>query len=261
MLLSTDGIRLSKPGAELSVDLGWRHKAEVMDMIPGRNGVDAAEAWVWQSAGEDDVTIEPVLPRRDLGKRHPHLKGNARFLWEYYDRPTRGDRPADCFEKQTDSPILALKVVGQVVPAAGMRLIVVGKATLATGTGPEWPTVLYGHVRHGVDGSYLFNNAGQFNTTVMAGRSPSLIGVLMRIDFPHPASSKRCRDHKGAEASAGSERQRPRDYTGVTAVLEGLLVSGWADPGGPRRKAGVRLKIRLDRIYVRRWSYNRRPER
>jgi hypothetical protein len=120
MLLSPDGIRFSKPGGELSVDLGRRHKAEVVHMIPGRNSVDAAEAWMWPSAGEDDVTIEPVLTRRDLGKRHPHLKGNARFLWEDNDRPTSGDRPADCFEKQTDSPILALKVVGQVVPAAGM---------------------------------------------------------------------------------------------------------------------------------------------
>jgi hypothetical protein len=98
MLLSTDGIRLSKPGAELSVDLGRRHEAEVVDMVPGRNSVDAAEAWMWPSAGEDDVTIEPVLSRRDLGKRHPHLKGNARFFWEDNDGPTSGDRPADCFE-------------------------------------------------------------------------------------------------------------------------------------------------------------------
>ena len=146
MLLSTDGIGLSKPGAELSVDLGRRYKAEVVDMIPRRNSVDAAEAGVWQSAGEDDVTIEPVLSRRDLGKRHPHLKGNARFLWEDDDRPTGGDRPADWFEKQTDRPILVLKVVGQVVPAAGMRLIAVGEATLATGADPDWPTVPFSHV-------------------------------------------------------------------------------------------------------------------
>ncbi len=33
-------------------------------------------------------------------------------------------------------------------------------------------------------GIYLFNNAGQFSTTVMAGRSPSLIGVLTRIRLP-----------------------------------------------------------------------------
>ena len=65
------------------------------------------------------------------------------------------------------------------------------------------------------------------------------------VDFPHPASSKRCRDHVWAEASAGSECQRSRDYTGVTAVLEGLLVP-WADLGGPGRKACVRLAIRLD---------------
>ena len=34
------------------------------------------------------------------------------------------------------------------------------------------------------------------------------------VDLSHPASSKRCRDHIWAEASAGSECQRPRDYTG-----------------------------------------------
>lgn len=101
-------------------------------MIPERDRVDSAEAWMWQSAGEDDVTIEPALARRDLGKRHPHLKGNARLLREDNGRPARGDCAADRLEQQTDRPILALKVVGQVVPAAGVRLIAVGEATLAS---------------------------------------------------------------------------------------------------------------------------------
>jgi hypothetical protein len=134
-------------GAELRVDLGRRHKAEVVNMIPWGDSVNAAEAGVWQPTGEDDVTVEPVLVRCDLGKRHPHLKGNARFLWDDDDRPAGGDGAADGLEKQTDSPVLALKVVGQVVPAAGMRLIAVGEATLAMRTGPKWPTIPCNHVR------------------------------------------------------------------------------------------------------------------
>lgn len=140
MLLGTHGVGLSKPGAELSVDLAGRHKAEVVDVVSGRDRLDAAEARVCSSAGEHDMTIEPALARRDLGERHPHLKRNARLLWNDRDRTTRGDRAADGVEEQPDSPILALKVVGQVVPAAGMRLIAVGETPLTTGTGPEWRT-------------------------------------------------------------------------------------------------------------------------
>ena len=95
MLLGTDGVGLSKPGAELSVDLAGRHKAAVVDMVPGRDRVDAAEARVWSSAGEHDMTIEPALARRDLGERHPHLKRDARLLWKDGDRTTSSDRAAD----------------------------------------------------------------------------------------------------------------------------------------------------------------------
>ena len=78
-------------------------------------------------------------------------------------------------------------MVGRIVPPAGMRLIAVGEAPMAIGTGPEWPPVQCSHVRRAVDGSYLFNNAGQFNMTVMAGRSPSLIGVLISGRAGHSA--------------------------------------------------------------------------
>ena len=141
MLLGTHRVGLPKPAAELGVHLAGRHKAEVVDMVSGRDRVDAAEARVWSAAGEHDMTIEPALARRELGERYPHLKRNARLLWNDGDRTTSGDRAADGVEEQPDSPVLALKVVGQVVPAAGMRLIAVGEAPLATGTNPEWRTV------------------------------------------------------------------------------------------------------------------------
>ena len=73
MLLSTDGIRFSKPGAELSVDLGRRHSGSG-GHGSGPNSVDASEAWMWPSAGEDDVTIEPVLTRRDLATTSAHKR-------------------------------------------------------------------------------------------------------------------------------------------------------------------------------------------
>lgn len=47
MLLGDDCISLSKPGAELRINLGGRHKAEVVNMVPGRDRLDPAEAWVW----------------------------------------------------------------------------------------------------------------------------------------------------------------------------------------------------------------------
>ena len=141
MLLGAHGVGLSKPGTELSVDLAGRHKTEVVDMVSGRDRVDAAEPWMWQSAGEHDMAIEPSLPRRHLGERHPHLKRDARLLWKDDGRTASRDRTADGVEEHADSPFLAPKVIGQVVPAAGMRLVAVGEAPLAAGTGPEWRAV------------------------------------------------------------------------------------------------------------------------
>ena len=94
---------------------------------------------------------------------------------------------------------------------------------------------------------YRFNNDGQFNTTVIAGGSLELIGAFIRIrsvlgtigkdldrdgavqpgigrlvDVPHPARSKRCRDHIRAEARPGSAWQCERDYTG-SGMLVGLV--------------------------------------
>ena len=147
MLLRADSIGLSKPGTELRINLRGRHQAEVVDMVSGRDRFDSAEAWTRHSAGEHHVTIEPAMTRCDLGERHPHLKRNTRLLREDDDRATSGDCTSDGVEEQADGGILALKVVGQVVPAAGMRLIAVGEATLAIGTGPKWPTVpLHGAV-------------------------------------------------------------------------------------------------------------------
>ena len=139
--MSTYGIRFSKPGAEFRINLGRRFQPEVVDVIPGRNGVDAPEARVWQPAGQDDMAVEPALSRCDLCKRHPHLKGNARFLWKDSDRPTGADRAADRIKERPDRPILAAKVMSKVVAAAGMRLIAVGEAALASRTLPEWRAV------------------------------------------------------------------------------------------------------------------------
>ena len=46
---------------------------------------------------------------------------------------------------------------------------------------------------HAVVCIYLFNNTGQFCTTVIAGRSPSLIGVRMRIRLPSALGMKSMR--------------------------------------------------------------------
>ena len=84
------------------------------------------------------MAVEPPLSRCDLRKRHAHLKGDASFLWKDNDRPTGPDRAADRLEERPDRAILTSKVVGQIVAAAGMRLIAVGEAALASRTLPEW---------------------------------------------------------------------------------------------------------------------------
>lgn len=117
-----------------------------MYVITWGDRVDPAEARVRQPTGEYDVPVEPALTRRDLGERHPYLKGDARLLREDGDRTTSGDGAAYRLEQRTDGGVFPSKVVVQIVASAGMRLIAVSEPAPTMRAGPERGTIPWSHM-------------------------------------------------------------------------------------------------------------------
>lgn len=137
VLLRTDGIGVPKPRTKVCIDLGRRRESKMMHMVARRYRVDPAEPRVRQPSGKHNVTVEPALPRRHLGKRHAHLKGDARLFGKYDHGPAGGNGTADGLIEHPHGGVLASEVMRQVVASAGMRLIAVGEAALAARAFPK----------------------------------------------------------------------------------------------------------------------------
>ena len=119
----------------------------MMDVILGRNRVDAPEAWVLQPPGKHHVTVEPAGSRRHLSEGHPDLKGDPGLFRQDGHGSAGVDRLPDGLVEGPYRGILAPEMVGEVVAAAGVGLVAVGEAAAASRTGPEWGPVWYDHGR------------------------------------------------------------------------------------------------------------------
>src|SRR3954468_11725381 len=75
------------------------------------------------TAGEHDVTVQPVLAGRHLGERHANLKSNARLFRKNANRPDSADRCDNLVEECPDLRRLSAKVIAELVATARMRLI------------------------------------------------------------------------------------------------------------------------------------------
>lgn len=82
-----------------------------MDVVALRYRVDPPKSSVWQTAGEHEMTVEPVLARRDLGKRHPHLECDPRLFGDDDYRAAIGDSATHSFEERADGGGLPAKVM------------------------------------------------------------------------------------------------------------------------------------------------------
>ena len=137
MLLGADRIGFPQPGPEVLVDLARRHEPKVMHVISGRDGIDAAKSRVRETAGKDDVSVEPCRTRCDLGKRHTNLKCDPGLFRDHGHRSALGDSASHRVEQHPYSGILPLKMMLQVVPSAGVRLIAVGETPATPGALPQ----------------------------------------------------------------------------------------------------------------------------
>lgn len=138
--LGADRVRFPRPGAKLSIDLGRGNQTEMMYMIAGGDGLDAAKPWVRQSTGQYEVTIQPVGARSDLSEGHADLKGDASLFRENGHRAACSYGSPNGLVERAHGRILPAKVVGEVIPAAGVRLIAVGEAAPASRARPQWGT-------------------------------------------------------------------------------------------------------------------------
>jgi len=92
----------------------------MMDVVSGGNGVDAPEAWVLQSARQNDVTVHPAQTRRHLRKRHAHLKRDAGLFREHDHRSATPNGLEHRVKDRADGRGLAVKMRLQIMPAAEM---------------------------------------------------------------------------------------------------------------------------------------------
>ncbi len=125
VLLVADEVRLGQPCAKIGVDVAGFGESERVKVVTRRKGLNSTKSRVLETAGEHHVTVQPVLPRRHLGKRHPNLKSDPSLLRKNTNRPDCADLSDNLVEERADLRPLSAKVIGKFVSTARMRLIAI----------------------------------------------------------------------------------------------------------------------------------------
>ena len=111
----------------------------MMNVVPGRNGFDLAKSWLLEPSSEYHMPVHPFRTRRQLRKRHLHLKSDAGLLGKNSHRSAALDRFEERFVDFTDFVAFAFKVVLQIVISTEVRLIPVREFAFALRALPERP--------------------------------------------------------------------------------------------------------------------------
>src|ERR1043166_9547772 len=91
-----------------------------------------------ESPRQHDVTVEPVLARRDLRERHAHLEGDACLLRQHAHRPDRAHDGDNLIEQRAELRPFAAEMIGEIMQRlAGVRLIAGGDLPPAFVAAPE----------------------------------------------------------------------------------------------------------------------------
>jgi hypothetical protein len=136
MLPRSNRIRLAKPFSKLFIDVVRGSQTKRMQVVPGRKRFDPPEPRTLEPTRQHDVPIEPRAPWGDLGKGHPHVKGDARLLWQHLHGPDFANRRDDGVEERTNRGRFVREVMLEIVTAARMRLIAVRELAPALGAPP-----------------------------------------------------------------------------------------------------------------------------
>ncbi len=131
MPLFADEIGLRQPRPEVSINLAALAQAKDVHVVAGRDGLDPAKAWVLQPPREHDMSIQPLLSRRHLREGHANLESDARFFRQDANRADGAQRGDDAVVERSNLRRFVAKMIGQLIAAAGVRLISVREFTSA----------------------------------------------------------------------------------------------------------------------------------
>jgi hypothetical protein len=137
VVLVSDQVGLREPCAKLVVDVAQLREAECMQVIAGRERLHLTEARVVEAPRKNDMPVEPTAPRRDLRKGHAHLKGNPGFLRQNPYGSNRPNGGHHFLVERANQGRLAVKVMGEREPAAGMRLVAIREHPFASLASPQ----------------------------------------------------------------------------------------------------------------------------
>ncbi len=137
MALFSDQIGLRQPGPEIGVDLALLTQTKNVDVVAGRNGLDPAKARMLQSPGEDNMSIQPLLSRCHLREGHPDLKRDPGLFGQNPHRANGAQRGDDVVIERSNLLRFVAKMIGQLMAAAGVRLIAVREFTSAFWAAPQ----------------------------------------------------------------------------------------------------------------------------
>jgi len=135
--LLPDRIRLSKPRVDVSIHIGQCGETKVVHVVARRDGLDPAEARMFEPSSQYHVAVEPLAAGRYLGKRHPDLKGDARLLRQDKDGPAQTHTPEHGAVERPDQGRLAQEVALEVERGTGVGLIPIRESTAALRAAPQ----------------------------------------------------------------------------------------------------------------------------
>ena len=135
--LLADPIGFPEPAAKLLVNFLEPGQTENVQVVPGREGLHLAEAGMLEPARQHYVAVEPLLPRSDLGKGHPDLKGDPGLFRKHPDRTDRPERCHHRIEEGANLRALGAEVLAERVTPAVVGLIPVGEGPATPGATPE----------------------------------------------------------------------------------------------------------------------------
>lgn len=108
-----------------------------MDVIAGRDSIDATEARVLEPPRQHKVPIQPSPSRRYLCEGHSYLEGNSRLLGNDGHRAKGSNFCCEALVERANFCRLALEMVFEVMPPAGVRLVAIGEHAAASWAAPK----------------------------------------------------------------------------------------------------------------------------
>ena len=133
----TYGVRFRKPFTEFLVDVGRAHESEIVNVISRRDCLNGSESEAVEPASQYKVTIEPILPRRDLRERHSHVKRDSRFFGKHDNWSQIVHRFENDVEQLSNPRGFSAEMTLQRVQPAGMSLISIRERPMTLRTFPQ----------------------------------------------------------------------------------------------------------------------------